>query len=119
MLAARDGYSKVINLLVSHGADINVQDGKGYTVCHGFFFLSVIAGLLSAYTTFCAIPDASIFCQALCIAVQYGREEAVLKLLHLGADKTIRTKAGKNPADLAVMFKHPQVPEFRYHVSVI
>jgi len=32
MLAARDGYSKVINLLVSHGAEVNVQDGNGYTV---------------------------------------------------------------------------------------
>lgn len=32
MLAARDGHSKVINLLVSHGAAINVQDANGYTV---------------------------------------------------------------------------------------
>lgn len=34
MLAARDGYSKVINLLVSHGAEVNVQDHNGYTVGH-------------------------------------------------------------------------------------
>ena len=41
MLAARDGYSKVINLLVSHGADINTQDCNGYTVRHScFFYLS-------------------------------------------------------------------------------
>lgn len=51
-----------------------------------------------------------IFSQALSIAVQYGREEAVLKLLQLGADKTIRTKKGKSPADLSVIFKHTQVP---------
>lgn len=56
------------------------------------------------------ISNANIFCQALSIAVQYGREDAVLKLLQLGADKTIRTKTGKSPADLAVTFKHTQVP---------
>lgn len=39
MLAARDGYSKVINLLVSHGAEINTQDCNGYTVCHSWCFL--------------------------------------------------------------------------------
>lgn len=49
------------------------------------------------------------FCQALSLAVQYGRQEAVLKLLQLGADTTIRTKVGKSPADLAVVFNHTQV----------
>lgn len=38
MLAARDGHSKVLNLLVSHGAEVNAQDSNGYTVicyiCH-------------------------------------------------------------------------------------
>ncbi|XP_029288948.1 ankyrin repeat, SAM and basic leucine zipper domain-containing protein 1 [Cottoperca gobio] len=77
MLTARDGYIKVINLLVSHRAEIDVQDANGYT--------------------------------ALCVAVQYGREDAVLKLLQLGADKTIRTKTGKSPADLSVVFKHTQI----------
>lgn len=57
------------------------------------------------------INHTNIFCQALSIAVQYGREEAVLKLLQLGADKTLRNKAGKSPADLAVIFKRTQVPE--------
>ena len=32
MQAARDGYSKVINLLASHGAQIDTQDANGYTV---------------------------------------------------------------------------------------
>ena len=32
MQAARDGYSKVINLLASHGAHVNAQDVNGYTV---------------------------------------------------------------------------------------
>lgn len=57
------------------------------------------------------ITNANIFCQALSIAVQYSREEAVLKLIQLGADKTIRTNTGKSPADLAVIFKHTPVPE--------
>lgn len=36
MLAARDGNSKVINLLVSHGAEVDAQDGNGYTVSCSF-----------------------------------------------------------------------------------
>lgn len=48
-------------------------------------------------------------CQALALAVQYGKEQAVLKLLQLGADKMIRTKEGKSPADLASVFKFAQV----------
>ncbi|XP_068572811.1 ankyrin repeat, SAM and basic leucine zipper domain-containing protein 1-like, partial [Cebidichthys violaceus] len=81
MLTARSGHSKVINLLVSHGADVDVRDVNGY---------------VNGYT-------------ALSVAVQYGREEAVLKLLQLGANKTLRTTAGKSPADLAVTFKHTQI----------
>lgn len=34
MLAAREGYTKVINLLVSHGAELDSQDGMGFTVSH-------------------------------------------------------------------------------------
>lgn len=34
MLAAKSGYSKVINLLMSYGAEINAQDKYGYTVSH-------------------------------------------------------------------------------------
>ncbi|KAK1784898.1 hypothetical protein P4O66_018336 [Electrophorus voltai] len=77
MLAARDGYCKVINLLVSHRAELNTQDESGHT--------------------------------ALMVAVQYGQERAVLKLLQLGADRSIKTKAGKTAADLAKELKQPQV----------
>ncbi len=47
--------------------------------------------------------------QALIIAVQYGREAAVLKLLQLGADKFIKTKTGKTAADMAKVFKYSEV----------
>ncbi|KAI2653555.1 Ankyrin repeat, SAM and basic leucine zipper domain-containing protein 1 [Labeo rohita] len=77
MLAARDGYCQVINLLVSHGAELNFQNDNGLT--------------------------------ALTIAVQYGREAAVLKLLQLGADKYIKTKTGKTAADMAKVFNYPEI----------
>lgn len=32
MLAAKEGYSKVINLLVSYGAELDAQDVNGFTV---------------------------------------------------------------------------------------
>lgn len=98
MLAAKSGYSKVINLLISYGAEINAQDHYGYTVSH---CCSSSHCILSGIT-----PP---LLQALSIAVQHSRQEAVLKLLQLGADKTLTTKTGKCPADLAVIIKNPQV----------
>lgn len=32
MMAAREGYSKVINLLASYGAELDAQDSMGLTV---------------------------------------------------------------------------------------
>lgn len=52
------------------------------------------------------------FFEALSLAVQHGRQEAVLKLLQLGADKTLKTKTGKSPADLAAIFKKTEVQVF-------
>ncbi|XP_075883311.1 ankyrin repeat, SAM and basic leucine zipper domain-containing protein 1 [Nelusetta ayraudi] len=77
MLAAREGYTKVINLLVSHGAELDSQDGMGFT--------------------------------ALYVAVQHSQQEAVLKLLQLGADKSIKSNAGKSPMDLASSLKKTQM----------
>lgn len=45
------------------------------------------------------------------LAVQHGHETAVLKLLQLGADKSIKSKAGNTAADLAKSFKHLQVSD--------
>lgn len=47
--------------------------------------------------------------QALIIAVQYGHQGVVLKLLQLGADKSIKTKSGKTAADMAQVFNYPEV----------
>lgn len=111
MLAAKKGYSKVINLLMSYGAEINGQDEHGYTVSHSFVF-----GFFYRFTLFDLILTTFFILQALCLAVQQGRQEAVLKLLELGADQTLRTKTGKCPADLAMIFKNPQV-EFFYDTN--
>lgn len=42
MLAAKSGYIKVINLLMSFGAEINAQDNYGYTVSHCISFIYCI-----------------------------------------------------------------------------
>lgn len=102
MLAAKSGYSKVINLLMSFGAEINAQDNYGYTVSHCISFVYCIWPGLNSF----------FFPQALSIAVQHGRQDVVLKLLQLGADKTIKTKTGKCPADLAAIFKNTEVQFF-------
>lgn len=43
MLAAREGYSKVINLLVSHGAELDARDGMGLTVSKQELELLIVA----------------------------------------------------------------------------
>lgn len=54
MLAARDNYSKVINLLVSHGAEINIQERSGYTVC--YLCLSSQSSYVGAFSLTVADP---------------------------------------------------------------
>lgn len=54
MLAARDNYSKVINLLVSHGAEINIQECNGYTVC--YLCLSSQSSYVGAFSLTVADP---------------------------------------------------------------
>lgn len=65
----------------------------------------------------CETSLKDVFVQALCFAVQYGQEGSVLKLLQLGADKTIKTKSGKTPADLADQFKYTQVGVLWTHLE--
>ncbi|XP_018547912.1 ankyrin repeat, SAM and basic leucine zipper domain-containing protein 1 [Lates calcarifer] len=108
--ASEDKIARCVELLLSRNADPNMVDRSQMTCLmlaarDGY---SKVINLLVSHGADINVQDGKGY-TALCIAVQYGREEAVLKLLHLGADKTIRTKAGKNPADLAVMFKHPQI----------
>lgn len=102
MLAAKSGYSKVINLLMSYGAEINAQDKYGYTVSH---YISLV---------YCVWPGLNyiFFLQALALAVQHGTQEAVIKLLQFGADKTLKTNTGKCPADLAAIFEKTEVQFF-------
>ncbi|XP_043944651.1 ankyrin repeat, SAM and basic leucine zipper domain-containing protein 1 isoform X1 [Protopterus annectens] len=69
MLAAKEGYTQVITLLVAHGAEVNAQDINGYT--------------------------------ALTWAVYCEQKSAILKLIEFGADKTLETKDGKTPAEIA------------------
>lgn len=81
-------------------------------MCKSQSTISLIRLILITFDTFdIFVCNTHASSQALSIAVQYGRVEAVLKLLQLGADKTIRTNTGKSPADLAVTYKHTQVPK--------
>ncbi|XP_044048767.1 ankyrin repeat, SAM and basic leucine zipper domain-containing protein 1 [Siniperca chuatsi] len=108
--ASEDKIARCVELLLSRNADPNVVDRSEMTCLmltakSGY---SKVINLLVSHGAEINVQDSNGY-TALSIAVQYGREEAVLKLIQLGADKTIRTAAGKSPADLAVIFKHPQI----------
>uniref|UniRef100_A0A8D3B910 Ankyrin repeat, SAM and basic leucine zipper domain containing 1 n=1 Tax=Scophthalmus maximus TaxID=52904 RepID=A0A8D3B910_SCOMX len=108
--ASEDKIACCIELLLSRNADLNMADRSGMTCLmlaarDGY---RKVINLLVSHGADINVQDDNGY-TALSIAVQYGREESVLKLLLLGADKNIRTKVGKSPADLAMIFKHPQI----------
>lgn len=87
---------------MSYGAEINAQNNLGYTVSHD---ISLV---------YCIWPGLNYisFLQALALAVQHGTPEAVIKLLQLGADKTLKANTGKCPADLAAILEKKEVQFF-------
>ncbi|KAM6937002.1 ankyrin repeat, SAM and basic leucine zipper domain-containing protein 1 [Xenentodon cancila] len=108
--ASEDKIARCVELLLSRNADPNLVDRSQMTCLmlaarDGY---SKIINLLVSHGARIDVQDASGY-TALSIAVQYGREKAVLKLLQLGANKAIKTKSGKSPADLAEIFKHPEI----------
>ncbi|XP_074534156.1 ankyrin repeat, SAM and basic leucine zipper domain-containing protein 1 [Halichoeres trimaculatus] len=108
--ATEDRISRCVELLLSRNADPNMADRSQMTCLmlaarEGH---SKVINLLVSHGAEINFQDNNGY-TALAIAVQNGREEAVLKLLQLEADKTIRTKAGKSPADLAGIFKRTQI----------
>ncbi|XP_070763358.1 ankyrin repeat, SAM and basic leucine zipper domain-containing protein 1 [Enoplosus armatus] len=108
--ACEDKIARCVELLLSRNADPNMVDRCEMTclmLAARDNYCKVI-NLLVSHGAEINVLDSNGY-TALSTAVQYGREEAVLKLLQLGADKTLRTTTGKSPADLAVIFKHPQI----------
>ncbi|XP_040019746.2 ankyrin repeat, SAM and basic leucine zipper domain-containing protein 1 isoform X2 [Gasterosteus aculeatus] len=107
--ATEDKIARCVELLLSRSADPNMVDRSQITCLmlaarNGH---SKVINLLVSHGAAINVQDANGY-TALCIAMEYDREEAVLELLQLGADQTIRTKAGKSPTDVAV-HKHTQV----------
>ncbi|XP_071387237.1 ankyrin repeat, SAM and basic leucine zipper domain-containing protein 1 [Centroberyx affinis] len=108
--ASEDEIIRCVELLLTRNADPNMLD-RSHMTClmlaarDGY---SKVINLLVSHKAEINAQNSSGY-TALSIAVQYGREEVVLKLLQLGADKTIKTEGDKNPADLAMIFKHPQI----------
>ncbi|XP_024235825.1 ankyrin repeat, SAM and basic leucine zipper domain-containing protein 1 isoform X1 [Oncorhynchus tshawytscha] len=108
--ASEDKIVQCVELLLSRNADPNTFTRSRMTSLmlasrDGY---SQVINLLLSHGAEVNSQDENGY-TALSVAVQYGREEAVLKLLQLGADKTLKTKAEKSAADLAKVFKRPQI----------
>uniref|UniRef100_A0A3P8ZZH3 Ankyrin repeat, SAM and basic leucine zipper domain-containing protein 1 n=1 Tax=Esox lucius TaxID=8010 RepID=A0A3P8ZZH3_ESOLU len=108
--ASEDKMVRCVELLLSRNADPNTFNRSHMTslMLASRDGHSRVINLLASHGAEVNSQDENGY-TALAFAVQYGREEAVLKLLQLGADKKIKTKAGKSAADLAKVFKHPQI----------
>ncbi|XP_039988804.1 ankyrin repeat, SAM and basic leucine zipper domain-containing protein 1 [Xiphias gladius] len=120
---SEDRIARCVELLLSRNADPNMADRSQMTclMLAARNDYSKVINLLVSHGADINVQDGNGY-TALSIAVQYGRVEAVLKLLQLGADKTIRTKTGKSPADLAVIFKYPQISRIlasSSHISTV
>ncbi|XP_054632024.1 ankyrin repeat, SAM and basic leucine zipper domain-containing protein 1 [Dunckerocampus dactyliophorus] len=111
--AKEEKIVRCVELLLSRNADPNKVDRSDMTclmLAARDDYCKVI-NLLVSHGADLNMQDSNGY-TALLLAVRYGREKAVLKLLQLGADTTIRTKEGKNPAELALLFKHTQISRF-------
>uniref|UniRef100_A0A3P8PQW6 SAM domain-containing protein n=1 Tax=Astatotilapia calliptera TaxID=8154 RepID=A0A3P8PQW6_ASTCA len=105
--ASEDKIARCVELLLSRNADPNMVDRSQMTclMLAARDNYSKVINLLVSHGAEINIQERSGYT----VLTVYGREEAVLKLLQLGANKTIRTKTGKSPADLAESFKHRQI----------
>ncbi|XP_076027494.1 ankyrin repeat, SAM and basic leucine zipper domain-containing protein 1 [Genypterus blacodes] len=107
---SEDSIASCVGLLLAKHADPN-RLNESHMTCLMLAARdghSKILNLLASHGAKLDLQDQSGY-TALSMAAQSGKVEAVLELLELGADKTIPTKAGKSPADLAFTFRHAQV----------
>ncbi|XP_056137711.1 ankyrin repeat, SAM and basic leucine zipper domain-containing protein 1 [Lampris incognitus] len=110
--ASEDKIVHCVELLLSRNADPNAPDRFRMTclmIAAREGFIKLI-NLLVSYGAKVNAQHSSGY-TALSMAVRNGKREAVLKLLQLGADKTIKTNGHMTPAELAVVFKHPQIAD--------
>lgn len=72
-----------------------------------------ITGLLKLLFNLCCkgfiAKAANKSLQALTWAARHGHKKIVFKLLELGADKSVQTKDGQTPGDIAKNNKHSEV----------
>ncbi|XP_057693405.1 ankyrin repeat, SAM and basic leucine zipper domain-containing protein 1 isoform X2 [Corythoichthys intestinalis] len=108
--AKEDKIARCVELLLSRNANPNKAD-KSQVTC---LMLAArdnhckVINLLVSYGADLNMQEANGY-TALALAVHRGRQQAVLKLLQLGADKSIVTGEGKSPAQLATLWKYPQI----------
>lgn len=94
--------TEALQLLVDHGADVNLQDDKGYSAFH----VAALCGYREAMDILLqsgAIHDLSSFDgkSPLSLACQVGREDVVENLLALGCDVNKQDKGGNTPLHYA------------------
>lgn len=102
MIAALAGNVEAVEVLLSHGADIDQQDAEGRTVLMlavPFGHFAVIETVLKAH------PSLNIYSQngktALMWAVTYGDEQARTTLLDAGANKNYAPPRGETAVAIA------------------
>ncbi|XP_051916340.1 ankyrin repeat, SAM and basic leucine zipper domain-containing protein 1 [Hippocampus zosterae] len=108
--AKEDKIARCVELLLSRNADPNLADRSQVTclMLAARDNYCTVVNLLASYGADLDMQDANGY-TALSLAVHHGREKAVKKLLQLGADSSIATKAGKSPAQLALLLQHAQI----------
>lgn len=94
LLAVREGYIDIVNILIDFGADINFKDGlRGETALHIAAFngyLQILHLLLQRGAQVNAVASGSGL-TPLMHACEYGNEDMVKLLLDFGADVNINT----------------------------
>ncbi|WP_265042029.1 ankyrin repeat domain-containing protein [Wolbachia endosymbiont (group B) of Melanostoma mellinum] len=113
IIAAQNGYTKTVGVLLEAGADVNAKDMLNRTVLH----YAALCGR-KEIVEFLISKEADVNAKdmlnstALHHAALYGRKEVVEFLISKGADVNVKDSANRTALHYAALYGHKKITEF-------
>ena len=113
IIAAQNGYTKTVGVLLEAGADVNAKDMLNRTVLHYAALCGrkeIVEFLISKEADVNAKDVLN--CTALHHAALYGRKEVVEFLISKGADVNVKDSSNRTALHYAALYGHKKITEF-------